>query len=189
MTIIKILGRISRQQSLMAARTARPDTAATKPMPGKKKPIKKASRPKPDMARTISFIQLFKNGTRTDSKYVSDVAVTLMKKHPDKNVVGYVSKTVTRDDKGPPRRYQHYVIAQDFSREDGKQLWQSKAVKVSCQCSRFKFYYEYPLNRRGAADIVHSNGTPPLNTNPRLVPSVCKHLLAVMYAVLRKERG
>lgn len=53
-----------------------------------------------------------------------------------------------------------------------------KKVKVSCSCSDFMFRHEYSLWKRGAADIIYGNGEAPDDTNPRLVPGTCKHVVA-----------
>ena len=52
-------------------------------------------------------------------------------------------------------------------------------VIVSCSCDDFKYTFEYALNKRGAAKIEYSNGEPPVERNPKLVPGVCKHLFAL----------
>ena len=49
-------------------------------------------------------------------------------------------------------------------------------LKVSCDCGNFLYTWEVALARRGAADIVYSNGRWPKVTNPQGVPGVCKHL-------------
>jgi hypothetical protein len=51
-------------------------------------------------------------------------------------------------------------------------------VKVSCSCPDFLYRWEYALWKNGAADIIHSNGEPPIDSNPNNVPGCCKHLLA-----------
>lgn len=54
-----------------------------------------------------------------------------------------------------------------------------KDVKVSCSCPDFWARWEYALHKRGAADIVYSNGEPPVVRNPRMYPGCCKHLIAL----------
>ncbi len=53
-------------------------------------------------------------------------------------------------------------------------------VKVSCSCEYFTYYCEYALYKQGAADITYSNGDPPVDRNPSLTPSLCKHLFALL---------
>ena len=52
-------------------------------------------------------------------------------------------------------------------------------LKVDCDCSYFLYNCEVALARRGAADIVRSNGQWPRKTNPRGDKRVCKHLIAI----------
>lgn len=56
-------------------------------------------------------------------------------------------------------------------------------LKLSCSCPKFKFYHEYALHFHGYADIVFSNGEPPVQKNPQYKRKVqgcqtCKHLVA-----------
>lgn len=54
-----------------------------------------------------------------------------------------------------------------------------KHVKLSCSCGDFTFRWEYALWKKGAADLRHSNGEPPIDRNPALRPACCKHCLAL----------
>ncbi len=82
-------------------------------------------------------------------------------------------RTVTSIPGESPRAHVVTVTARDPDYR-GK-LTRSPAVKVSCTCERFKFMWEYALHYHGAADIVHSNGEPPVEKNPRLAGGACKH--------------
>lgn len=192
-TAARIPGRDGRPVRPAAKRPAPKATGTPKPPPNLKSNNRKStSAPnihdtgeKYTPKNSVSFERLFKNAAVTDSKYVKDVSITSLKAFPKATgIVGYVSRSITRDDKGPPRKYEHFLIARD-----GKQVSKSKAIKISCQCPRFMYYYEYALAQKGAADIIYSNGEFPSTTNPGLVPSMCKHGLALMYTVLKKERG
>ena len=46
-------------------------------------------------------------------------------------------------------------------------------VKLSCDCSNFLYTWEYALFKKGAADIIYSNGEPPDTTNPKRIPGIC----------------
>lgn len=161
------------------ARTAKPTSKGSKPpvTPKSKEPAQKFN-----SKDYVSFERLFRNAAVTDSKYVKDVTVTSLKRFPKATgVVGYESKTVTIDEKKQARKYNHYVIALD-----GKlPITQSKAIKISCQCARFLYYYEYPLWKRNAADIIYGNGQPALTTNPSSIASCCKHVLSVLYRLIQ----
>jgi hypothetical protein len=50
---------------------------------------------------------------------------------------------------------------------------------VHCSCEHFLFTCEYALAKYGSSSIISSNGKPPVITNPRLLPVVCKHIVAV----------
>lgn len=51
-------------------------------------------------------------------------------------------------------------------------------VKLSCSCPDFLFRHEVALFTKEAADIEYSNGDYPIETNPLLSPTCCKHCLA-----------
>jgi hypothetical protein len=60
-------------------------------------------------------------------------------------------------------------------------------VKLGCSCGDFKFRAEYVLHRYGAADIMYSNGEPPKETNPSMIPMACKHCVALFHTMLAKK--
>lgn len=60
-------------------------------------------------------------------------------------------------------------------------------VKVECTCPDHKFTWEYALSKVGGSDIKYSNGDPPNERNPALVPSACKHVLALLRAIKDKN--
>ncbi len=55
----------------------------------------------------------------------------------------------------------------------------TKKVKVSCSCHDFMYRFEWVLWKKGAADIVYSNGETPDITNPGYLGGCCKHLVAL----------
>ena len=59
----------------------------------------------------------------------------------------------------------------------GNDLW-TKPVWVSCDCEWFLYTCEVALAKYGCTDIMHSNGVFPIVRNPRMVPMLCKHLIA-----------
>lgn len=59
-------------------------------------------------------------------------------------------------------------------------------VHLSCSCDDFMYRWEYALSIRDGAQILYGNGEPPVDTNPRLKPGCCKHLVALIY--LAKQR-
>lgn len=70
----------------------------------------------------------------------------------------------------------HYLTVQVLSPKGERNIMDPHTkVKISCNCSYFKFYCEYALWKHGSADIIYSNGQPARDTNPRNVPTLCKH--------------
>lgn len=51
---------------------------------------------------------------------------------------------------------------------------------VHCDCEHFLFTCEYALTSYGSSSIIDSNGKPPVFTNPKLLPCICKHIIAVV---------
>jgi hypothetical protein len=55
---------------------------------------------------------------------------------------------------------------------------------ASCTCEFFKFYCENALAKQGSSSIIHTRGYKPKgvrpSVNPRRIPMVCKHLIAVL---------
>jgi len=92
------------------------------------------------------------------------------------------------------------AIAQSFSKDRGKdgrlqvfkyatmvEFHPGSLVKVGCSCPDFLYRWEYALARRGAAYMTYGNGEPPTDTNPKLVPGMCKHCVALVSA-LKKQK-
>ena len=71
--------------------------------------------------------------------------------------------------------------------DEGIKISRSKSILVSCDCSSFKYRAEMALWYHGAAEVYWSNGQMPYITNPRLVPTLCKHLYMDM-KYIKKHR-
>lgn len=81
---------------------------------------------------------------------------------------------------------QHRCSIEGF--DTRKLLLSEGFVKVSCSCEAFTYYgIEYVLRKRGAADIVHSNGKRPDIRNPKLVLFLCPHLTKLGLVVIAKN--
>jgi len=63
-----------------------------------------------------------------------------------------------------------------------------KQVVVDCDCEDFMYFWEYALNRKKAARLTRSNGEPPVDKNPRMVPGVCKHVYALGEKLLNRGK-
>lgn len=59
----------------------------------------------------------------------------------------------------------------------GNSLWKAP-VWVGCDCEFFLYTCEVALAKYGCSDVRHSNGAFPIIRNPRMVPMLCKHLIA-----------
>jgi len=73
-----------------------------------------------------------------------------------------------------------------FPRAKGKvvEIVPSAPTWVSCTCPFFLYRCEYALAKVGSSDIIHSNGLPPKQTNPRRVPYLCKHAFRALKHLL-----
>jgi len=51
---------------------------------------------------------------------------------------------------------------------------------VSCSCEYFLYHCEVADTREDASSVKYSNGAKPKVTNPRMIPHICKHLIAAV---------
>ena len=63
-----------------------------------------------------------------------------------------------------------------------------KMCVVSCSCEDFAYRWEVALNKKKAARIEYSNGEPPVDTNPSLIPGCCGHLVSLGLLLIRKGK-
>lgn len=123
-----------------------------------------------------SVIQLLKSTWSKDKK--NAVQVRLLSKSLTKSQRKYKLTTKTLDvQKGEIRKHRQTIECLDV---DCPTISGAKNIKVSCDCERFTFYFEYALWKRKAADIIYSNGEQPLVTNPSHRMGVCKHLYVTL---------
>ena len=74
----------------------------------------------------------------------------------------------------------HYQIVEILSPAGERDFFtRNTKIKISCDCSHFKFRCEAALHKYGAADIIFSNGEPAHQNNPRNIPWLCKHWVSV----------
>lgn len=69
----------------------------------------------------------------------------------------------------------------------GNNLWQ-KPVWVGCDCEWFLYTCEVALARYGCTNVIHSNGVYPIHRNPRMIPMMCKHLVALAPIAIKASR-
>jgi len=53
-------------------------------------------------------------------------------------------------------------------------------VWCSCDCEFWLYHCEVAMQKKGSSDILHSNGAKPRVTNPKMIPSLCKHCCAAL---------
>jgi hypothetical protein len=59
------------------------------------------------------------------------------------------------------------------------EFYADSKVKVSCSCADHLYRWEYALVRKKASYFTYSNHEKPVETNPRLIPACCKHVIAL----------
>lgn len=69
----------------------------------------------------------------------------------------------------------------------GKLSAKGVKLKLQCDCSFWTYHCEVAFNAKGAADIVHSNGEHPSETNPSLYVYPCKHLAVALKTMATKN--
>ncbi len=114
------------------------------------------------------------------------VRITRMKTGHLKNGLGYVAcqsySTHKVDDTGKLVRAidpQHYVTMITFI--DSK-----LHVHFSCSCLDLCFRFEFSNEKKNAGIIEYSNGEAPIVTNPKMLPSLCKHGVALVERIKPK---
>jgi hypothetical protein len=65
-----------------------------------------------------------------------------------------------------------------FYEPDKKDLAASK-IWTHCSCPFYTYHLEVVNSLRKSSDIINSNGELPVVRNPRMIPYLCKHLLAL----------
>lgn len=71
---------------------------------------------------------------------------------------------------------------------DGTPISKDGRIKVDCDCDFHKYTCEVALHRYGAADIIHSNGDFPYQTNPRGAAIVCKHVYVLLEKLIKARQ-
>jgi hypothetical protein len=69
----------------------------------------------------------------------------------------------------------HMVRTTYYGPYDGRAM-----IWASCDCEYFLYHCEVALQKKGSSDIQYSNGASPNQTNPGLIPCMCKHIAAVL---------
>lgn len=108
------------------------------------------------------------------------VAVAKARKKVDRTgTVTFETQTRTSEIGEKPRKHMQIItILGGGSRITDRGV----RVKVQCDCEYHMYTCEVALSRYNAADIIYSNGMYPWTTNPKGIPTICKHV----YIVLKK---
>lgn len=126
--------------------------------------------------------QLFKNNA-------VDVEAYKWRKTRTKGGKPVVQGVMWTNDPWRPKRtrryHETYVIGLDADKD--KPVHKHKKVLVQCTCESFVYTYEYANAKRGASYLIYSNGDPPVWMNPRMVPGMCKHLIALSKIILEEK--
>ena len=96
-------------------------------------------------------------------------------------------KTLTVDPKTTPPRRTHYQRIYPADPDYEGTLLACPRIKITCDCERWKFQWEYACFKKGAADVIMGNGKPPTEMNLRGIPTGCKHLLKDMQYIIRNK--
>jgi hypothetical protein len=84
----------------------------------------------------------------------------------------YVYNTYTRDNGNTHKQWIKPLKPNRTNMHHDAVVW--------CDCGNFTFENEYVLWKKNSSNLVNSNGNPPVIRNPKRVPKLCKHLVAVM---------
>lgn len=83
------------------------------------------------------------------------------------------------------------VVIELYPTEVHKDVFSRPSFKnpawVQCSCPFFLFNCEYALAKIGSSEIKYSNGKPPVVTNPKMVPFLCKHLYKAAPEVVKQS--
>lgn len=133
----------------------------------------------------MSLTEILRKCQRVDIDGSKSVAVVSDSVRKQRNAL--VTTTKTRPGPGENRYHYHNQRVYPVDRSYTGTLAACPAVKVSCTCERHLYTYEVALWKRGAADIIYSNGAMPNETNPRLIPGCCKHIIQVCRYIFREN--
>ena len=131
--------------------------------------IKKCKPLQKDLALYVKFRSI-KTGKQDDVyPFIAAKAYSTKRRLPDGRMVTNVN----------PETYIAVIMVID----------NKKHVKVSCSCPSFNYGgFEYSLAKKGAADIQYGDGSAPDIKNPKRIPGMCKHLVALRSYVKTKYK-
>lgn len=95
----------------------------------------------------------------------------------------YRFELITTHPDTPPNRAHHCSIWARNSNYTGP-LHLAPAIKISCDCLRWVYHYEYAAWYRGVSDLLYCNGEFPVITNPGLRVNGCKHCIQALNSLI-----
>lgn len=128
--------------------------------------------------RMQQIIDKSPNNRKDKATYVKIKEVKKVKT-AHKTVIFKAKTSSTHDNVGNPKRGSGstYVTSVETN---------GKMSVVSCSCEDFAYRWEVALNKKKAARIQYSNGEDPVDTNPRMIPGCCAHLIRFGQVLLSK---
>ena len=119
--------------------------------------------------------------TRKDKATFVKIKEVRTTKTPYNTTVFKAKTSSTHDSMGNPKRGSPTTYVTSIETN-------GKMSVVSCSCEDFAYRWEVALNKKKAARIEYSNGDPPVDTNPTLIPGCCAHLVRFGQILLGKGK-
>ena len=145
--------------------------------------MKSTSLLKKDMMRFkgLTIKQLLKVSQPAEVARASDIVVKNVKNIKTKGghlVVKADCPSASRSD----LTFKVWVTFLDIS--DPKQIKDTCKVHAQCSCERYLYMWEFANATHNAARIFYGNGDAPVIRNPRQIPGLCKHLVALVEQII-----
>jgi hypothetical protein len=164
------------------------DSKDSKDNKGKDKPEKKVVFKPPK--KGVSPRSLLSLGRRYWGRNSQWVKLTRPKSSAPKGSAPILSTVAysTHDNFGirkRPNQINRYTVTVTSKDKPDVPISKAKWVTVSCQCKSHKFGCEYKLWKMGGAELIYSNGRPPVSYMVN-IPAVCKHVYKALLTIVQK---
>lgn len=83
-----------------------------------------------------------------------------------------------KDKNGKPKMFKYSTMIEFYPKFK---------VKVACSCADHLYRWEFALYMRDASYLTYGNGEPPKDTNPKLIPGCCKHVVALVNTMKKQK--
>lgn len=144
----------------------------------------------------MTLRKLYRVTPRLFIENAKEVLVKSIKKRKTKSGMPVVTATAYTSDPFRPLRMRRehvvHVIGLDktdkFDADISTPITEHKKVLVSCSCESYVYGGgEYANAAHGASRILYGNGKPPVVTNPKMSPFLCKHLVNVVEIMFKSK--